>query len=319
MQNISGAPVLSTVRGAAPGARRKRRFPDRLPGNLHPPLKPPACGVYNAASLRSLGDGYRSRIRGTQRRWNRAMRKTLLTVACVSFSLLMSGSLPGAVANRRRGRSREARRRGHALPGRALSSGSGRSRAARSRKSSFASVDGPTLYLAGAPRGLEAVEVETGLSQMDASRSAAGGVPSDRDRQGPLPGRRRPAGDPQPGDRRGAEPREAALQLLHAGLPHGALLYLRLRRPVCLRRHGGQGRQDLARRDGRQPSGSTWNGDAHDVFHDHPRNPVRRDHPSAGNHLAASVLAAILLGVPRWRGTSFTSARRTIISTRSTH
>ena len=92
------------------------------------------------------------------------MRKTLLTVAGVSFSLLISGGLPGAA---RTAAADEAAKPGAAAmlsperafvrlwqkPGGAF------------EKIILASVDGPTLYLAGGPRGLEAIETETGLSK----------------------------------------------------------------------------------------------------------------------------------------------------------
>ena len=92
------------------------------------------------------------------------MRKTLLTVACVSFSLLMSGGLPGAV--------RTAAADEAAKPGAAATLSPERAfvrlwqkPGGAFEKMIFASVDGPTLYLAGGPRGLEAVETETGLSK----------------------------------------------------------------------------------------------------------------------------------------------------------
>jgi len=91
------------------------------------------------------------------------MRKTLLTAACVSLSLLTSGGLPGAA--------RTAAADEAAKPGAAATLSPERAfvrlwqKSGAFEKIAFASVDGPTLYLAGAPRGLEAVEVETGHSQ----------------------------------------------------------------------------------------------------------------------------------------------------------
>ena len=91
------------------------------------------------------------------------MRKTLWTVACVSISLLFSGSLPGAA--------RTAAADEAAKPGAAAMLSPARAfvrlwdKPSAFGKIAFASVDGPTLYLAGLPRGLEAVQVGTGLTQ----------------------------------------------------------------------------------------------------------------------------------------------------------
>ena len=91
------------------------------------------------------------------------MRKTLLTAACVSISLLLSGSLPGAV--------RTAAADEAAKPGAAATLSPARAFArlwqkpGAFEKIAFASVESRTLYLGGAPRGLEAVELETGLTQ----------------------------------------------------------------------------------------------------------------------------------------------------------
>ncbi len=92
------------------------------------------------------------------------MRKAILTAACVSFSLLMSGGLPGAP--------RAAAADDPAKPGAAAMLSPERAfvrlwqkPGGTFEKMIFASVDGPTLYLAGGPRGLEAVEAETGLTK----------------------------------------------------------------------------------------------------------------------------------------------------------
>jgi len=89
------------------------------------------------------------------------MRKTLLTVACVSLSLLISGGRPGAV--------RTAVADQTAKPGAAETLSPARAfvqlwhKPGAFEKIVSASAADQTLYVLGAPRGLEAVEVETGL------------------------------------------------------------------------------------------------------------------------------------------------------------
>ena len=83
------------------------------------------------------------------------MRKILLTAACVSLSLLISGSLPGA-APAAAADDAAMLSPTHAFVRLWQAPGA-------FEKIAFASVDGKTLYLGGVPRGLEAVEVETGL------------------------------------------------------------------------------------------------------------------------------------------------------------
>ncbi len=90
------------------------------------------------------------------------MRKTHLTVASVSISLLLLGGLPGAA---------RAAADEPAKPAAAEMLSPARAfvrlwqKPGTFEKIIFASVDGPTIYLAGVPRGLEAVETETGLTQ----------------------------------------------------------------------------------------------------------------------------------------------------------
>jgi outer membrane protein assembly factor BamB len=91
------------------------------------------------------------------------MRKTLLTVACVSLTLLISGSRPGAV--------RTAVADQPAKPSAAETLSPARAfvqlwhKPGAFEKIEFACAADQTLYIAAAPRGLEAVEVETGLSK----------------------------------------------------------------------------------------------------------------------------------------------------------
>jgi outer membrane protein assembly factor BamB len=91
------------------------------------------------------------------------MRKTFLTVAGISLALLISGGLPGAA--------RTAAAEDATKPSDAAMLSPARAfvrlwqKPGGFEKITFASVDGPTLYLGGSPRGLEAVEVETGLTR----------------------------------------------------------------------------------------------------------------------------------------------------------
>jgi outer membrane protein assembly factor BamB len=88
------------------------------------------------------------------------MRKTPLTLACVSLSLLISGGRPGAM---RIAAADEAAKPAAATLSPARAFALLWHKPGTFEKIAFASADAQTLYLAGAPRGLEAVEVETGL------------------------------------------------------------------------------------------------------------------------------------------------------------
>jgi outer membrane protein assembly factor BamB len=91
------------------------------------------------------------------------MRKTLLTAACVSLSLFISGSFPGAARTAAADDATKPAAAARLSPERAFARLW--QKAGAFEKIGFASVDGQTLYLGGAPRGLEAVEVDTGLTQ----------------------------------------------------------------------------------------------------------------------------------------------------------
>jgi outer membrane protein assembly factor BamB len=88
------------------------------------------------------------------------MRSAFLTAACVSLSLLISGALPGA---RRTAAAEET-----ATPGAGEMVSPARAfvrlwhAPCAFPKTVFAATDGSTLYIGGTPRGLEALETETG-------------------------------------------------------------------------------------------------------------------------------------------------------------
>ena len=88
------------------------------------------------------------------------MRNALLTAACVSLSLLMSGGLPGAVRTAAADDAAKPDSSAMISPARAFvrlwqTPGA-------IEQVIFASADSSTLYVGGAPHDLEAVEVETG-------------------------------------------------------------------------------------------------------------------------------------------------------------
>ena len=91
------------------------------------------------------------------------MRKTLLTAACISFSLLISGSLPGAAPTAAADDAAKPADTAMISPTRAFVRLWQKPSAFE--KVAFVSVGGKTLYLGGSPLGLEAFEVETGLVQ----------------------------------------------------------------------------------------------------------------------------------------------------------
>lgn len=88
------------------------------------------------------------------------MRNALWTAACVSLSLLMSGGLPGAA--------RTAAADDAAKPGASEMLSPARAfvrlwqAPGAFQETVFAAVGGPTLYIGGAPRGLQALDTETG-------------------------------------------------------------------------------------------------------------------------------------------------------------
>jgi len=87
------------------------------------------------------------------------MRKILLTAACVSLSLLISGGLPGAA---RTAAADDAANSAAAMLSPARAFVRLWQHPGAFENVAFASVDGKTLYVGGKPLGLEAVDAETG-------------------------------------------------------------------------------------------------------------------------------------------------------------